>query len=264
MTPFVYALILTLFAGLATGIGSLIALIAKRTNKTLLAFSLGLSGGVMVYISFVEFFNEANKTLQIYYGETLGQLYCIIAFFVGIAFIAIIDIFIPSGDNPHEIRLVEDMEQEPKDFKLRRLGLFTALAIGLHNFPEGIATFTTAFDDSTLGFAIAIAVAIHNIPEGIAVSIPIFYATGNRKQAFWWSLLSGVAEPIGGMVGYLILMPYFKEHNLGLILSAVAGIMVYISIDELLPSARKYGQAHISMIGFIFGMAIMALTLLLV
>lgn len=261
----IYALLLTLFAGLATGIGSLIAFVAKRTNKSLLAFSLGLSGGVMIYVSFVELFANANNVLQNYYGDNRGEIYCILAFFVGIAFIALIDQLIPSAENPHEIRLVEDIDKpQNRSNKLHRMGLFTAFAIAIHNFPEGIATFATSLEDPSLGLAIAIAVAIHNIPEGIAVAIPIFYATGSRKRAFWWSLLSGLAEPIGGLLAYFILLPYINEHSLGLILSAVAGIMVYISVDELLPSAREYDKPHISMLGFIAGMAIMAISLVLI
>ncbi len=261
----IYALLLTLFAGLATGVGSLIAFVAKQTNKMLLAFSLGLSAGVMIYVSFVELFTGANESLQSFYGEGLGERYCILAFFIGIAIIAVIDQLIPSYENPHEARLVEDINNKPKeDPHLRRMGLFTALAIGVHNFPEGIATFATALEDPSLGLAIAIAIAIHNIPEGIAVSIPIYYATGSRKQAFWWSLMSGLAEPIGGLLAFAILMPYINEHTLGLVLSAVAGIMVYISVDELLPSARKYGNAHISILGFVIGMAVMAVSLVMI
>ncbi len=260
----IYALLLTLFAGLATGIGSLIAFVAKRTNKGLLAFSLGLSGGVMIYVSFVELFSNANVALQGFYGDKLGEIYCIIAFFVGIALIAIIDQLIPSHENPHEIRLVEDIDKGNGAKKLHRMGIFTAFAIAIHNFPEGIATFATTLENPSLGLAIAVAIAIHNIPEGIAVAIPIYYATGSRKRAFWWSLLSGLAEPIGGLLTYFILLPYINEHSLGLILSAVAGIMVYISVDELLPSAREYGKPHISMCGFIAGMAIMAISLVLI
>ena len=143
------------------------------------------------------------------------------------------------------------------------MGLLTALAIGIHNFPEGLATFTAALDDATLGVAIAVAIAIHNIPEGIAVSVPIYQATGNRKKAFYLSFLSGLAEPVGALIGYLILMPFISPGVLGAVFAIVAGIMVFISLDELLPAAREWGEHHISIYGVISGMAIMALSLIL-
>jgi ZIP family zinc transporter len=141
--------------------------------------------------------------------------------------------------------------------------LFTALAIGIHNFPEGLATFTAALTDPGIGIAIAVAIAIHNIPEGIAVSIPIYYATGNRKKAFLLSFLSGLAEPVGALVGYLILMPFLSPVVFGVLFAAVAGIMVFISLDELLPSAREYGEHHLSIYGLIAGMLVMAISLLM-
>ncbi|MFI3263984.1 MAG: zinc transporter ZupT [Rikenellaceae bacterium] len=259
-----YAFMLTLFAGLATGIGSLIALVARRTNKSLLAFSLGLSAGVMIYVSFVELFAEAQHSLIGSYGERLGLLYSVIAFFGGVLLIGLIDFLVPSAENPHHMRGVEQIEEAPQEKKrLQRMGLLTAVAIAIHNFPEGIATFATAYENPSLGLAIAVAVAIHNIPEGIAVSVPIYYATGSRRKAFWYSMLSGLAEPLGGILAYLILMPFISEELMGAVLALVAGIMVYISVDELLPAAREYGREHVSIIGFIIGMAVMAASLIL-
>ncbi len=260
----IQALTLTLFAGLATGIGSLIALVARRTNRALLAFSLGLSAGVMIYVSFVELFAEAQHSLSELFGDKLGVLYTVVAFFGGVVLIALIDMLIPSAENPHQPRGVEAIEHPTASaHKLKRMGLLTALAIAIHNFPEGIATFATAYEDPALGLAIAIAVAIHNIPEGIAVSVPIYYATGSRRKAFWYSLLSGLAEPLGGVLAYLVLRPYLSESLMGVVLAAVAGIMVYISVDELLPAAREYGREHLSIVGFIVGMMIMASSLIL-
>ncbi len=260
---FIYAFALTLFAGLATGIGSLIALVARRTNKSLLAFSLGLSAGVMIYVSFVELLAEAQLSLTLSFGERLGLLYSVAAFFGGIALIALIDFVVPSAENPHQIRGVEELERGQTTNSLHRMGIMTALAIAIHNFPEGIATFATAYEDPSLGLAIACAVAIHNIPEGIAVSVPIFYSTGSRKKAFWYSLLSGLAEPLGGILAYILLLPLLSEELMGFVLASVAGIMVYISVDELLPAARQYGREHHSIIGFILGMVIMAVSLIL-
>ena len=245
-------LMLTLGAGLATGIGSTIALFAHRTNKRLLSFSLGLSGGVMIYVSFVELFQQAREAIGAIYGPQTGMGITTLAFFGGVLLIGVIDRLVPSVENPHEAHMIEELEKKPKNAKLMRMGLMTALAIGIHNFPEGIATFATA-----------VAIAIHNIPEGIAVSIPVFYATGDRMKAFRYSLLSGLAEPVGALLAYFILMPFMSPVMMGCILAGVAGIMVFISIDELLPAAREYGEAHISIYGVMSGMAIMALSLIL-
>ncbi len=258
-----YPLLLTLGAGLATGIGSAIAFLTRRTNKRLLSFSLGLSGGVMIYVSFVELFQQSQLTLAAEWGQRPGTAMTVACFFAGILLIGIIDRLVPSVENPHEAHRVEEMAEQPRNPKLMRMGLMTALAIAIHNFPEGIATFTTAVDDTTLGAAIAVAIAIHNIPEGIAVSVPVYYATSDRAKAFRLSLLSGVAEPVGALLAWLVLMPFMSPTLMGCILAGVAGIMVFISIDELLPAAREYGEAHISIYGVVTGMAVMAVSLLM-
>ncbi len=259
------AFLLTAFAGLATGVGSLMVIFTKQTNKKFLSFSLGLSAGVMLYVSFVEILAKAVDSLSVSYGEKLGNIYAVIGFFIGIFIIALIDKFIPSMGNPHEIHTVEEMDGNDPDHKenLMRMGIFTALAIAIHNFPEGIATFIATLEDPATGIAITAAIAIHNIPEGIAVAVPIFYATGDKKKAFKLSFLSGLSEPIGALVGYFLLIRFFGDEAFGFIFSAVAGIMVYISLDELLPSAREYGEHHVSMLGLITGMGIMAVSLLL-
>jgi zinc transporter, ZIP family len=256
--------LLTLFAGLSTGIGSLIALLTTRTNKKFLSFSLGFSAGVMIYISFVELFASSQDILVLEYGQKLGMTHNIIFFFAGILLIGIIDKLVPSSENPHEMRSLESMNKAPKkDSKLMRTGIMTALAIGIHNFPEGMATFVAAMQNPTLGIAIAVAVAIHNIPEGIAVSVPIYQATGSKKKAFRLSFLSGLAEPIGALIAYLILMPFLSQTLLAYVFAIVAGIMVYISLDELLPAAREYGEHHVSIYGLIAGMAVMAISLII-
>ena len=258
-----FPFVLTFFAGLATGIGSLIALFAKHTSKRILSFSLGLSAGVMIYVSFVEILIQAQTLLTVEMGSKQGMSVTVLCFFTGMLFIGIIDKLVPSFENPHEVRSVESMKKPPKDAKLMRMGIMTALAIAIHNFPEGIATFVAAVENPTLGIAIAAAIAIHNIPEGIAVSIPIYYATGDRKKAFRLSLLSGLAEPLGAMLAYLVLMPFISPLVMGCVLAGVAGIMVFISIDELLPAAREYGEHHVSIYGMVTGMAMMAVSLIL-
>lgn len=268
-----FAFGLTLFAGLATGIGSVLAFFTKKTNTSFLSVALGFSAGVMLYVSFIEIFVKAKIELQSELGEVTGMWATVAAFFGGMLFIGIIDRLVPSEENPHEIRKIEEidsledkMEQETpeqKDKKLLRMGVFTALAIGIHNFPEGLATFTAALTDPNLGFAIAVAIAIHNIPEGIAVAVPIYYATESRGKAFTLSFLSGLAEPVGALIGYLLLMPILTPTVFGIIFASVAGIMVFISLDELLPTAQEYGEHHLSMYGLVLGMAVMALSLLL-
>jgi len=262
-----FAFSLTLFAGLSTGIGSALAFFAKETNTRFLTASLGFSAGVMIYVSMVEIFVKARTALSAALGPSQGYLLTTLAFFAGILLIAIIDKLVPGFENPHEVRGIEDMsvpEEEAKRKKnLERMGMFSALAIAIHNFPEGLATFVGGLQDPALGISIAIAIAIHNIPEGIAVSVPLFYATGSRKKAFGLSFLSGLSEPVGAIVGYFLFFRYFNDYIFGLLFAVVAGIMVFISLDELLPTAEKYGEHHIAMYGVVAGMAVMAGSLVL-
>lgn len=263
-----FAFGLTLFAGLSTGIGSIIALYSKRTNTRFLSFALGFSAGVMIYVSFVEILVKAKDSLVAAMGTVQGSWATAGSFFLGIFLIAIIDRLVPTAENPHEARMVEDMseealESERKQGKLMRMGLMSALAIAIHNFPEGLATFTAALQNPSLGIAIAVAIAIHNIPEGLAVSVPIYFATGDRKKAFRYSFLSGLSEPLGAVVGFLLFSRFFNDITFGVLFAMVAGIMVFISLDELLPTAREYGESHISIYGLVAGMMVMAVSLLL-
>ncbi|MBR2046683.1 MAG: zinc transporter ZupT [Agathobacter sp.] len=277
MENMMYAFLLTLIAGLSTSIGSLIAFFAKKTNKKFLSISLGFSAGVMIYVSMIEIFTKAQDSLVSELGEKQGALLTVIAFFGGMFLIALIDKLIPSAENPHEPKNViadcegcgdcevcvkEQKAKHQKD-QLMRLGVFTALAIAIHNFPEGIATFVSAFQDPGVAIPIVAAIAIHNIPEGIAVSVPIYQATGSRQKAFLYSFLSGLAEPIGALLGWLILIPIMNDMVYGIIFAGVAGIMVFISVDELLPASREYGEHHLSIYGLIAGMMVMAISLLL-
>jgi len=260
---------LTLIAGLSTGIGSAMAFFAKRTNTSFLSIALGFSAGVMIYISFVEIFFNAKDILVENLGTQKGAWITISAFFGGMLFIALIDKLIPEQDNPHEINRIENMteeqrEQHSKKQKLMRMGILTGIVIAIHNFPEGMATMTSALVDINLGIAIAIAVAIHNIPEGIAISVPIYYATGSRKKAFIFSFLSGLSEPAGAIVGFVFLSAFMNPVLVGIVFAAVAGIMVFISLDELLPAAREYGKPHLAIYGMVTGMVVMAISLLLI
>lgn len=290
---------LTLGAGLATGIGGLFVLRTKQTNFKFISGSLGFSAGVMIYVSFVEMFPVALASLKEAHGDTGGAWMTAISFFGGIALIAIIDKLVPSAENPHELSSKQDISAVQADLlqnlaegqvpaanlqesaaanmtsetakhmpaisseALMRTGLFSALAIGIHNFPEGLATFMSALQDPRLGISIAVAIAIHNIPEGISVAVPVYYATGSKRKALSYTFLSGMAEPLGAAVGFLVLMPFITPALLGYIFAGVAGIMVYISLDELLPTAEKYGEHHIAIWGLIAGMAVMAISMLM-
>ncbi|PKM85713.1 MAG: zinc transporter ZupT [Firmicutes bacterium HGW-Firmicutes-11] len=275
-----FAFALTVFAGLSTGIGSALAFFTKKSNTKFLAVSLGFSAGVMIYVSMVEIFFKARTSLISELGLEKGSWVSVIAFFGGMFLIGLIDKLIPSSENPHELHTIEEIndthadethhleqiqkrEEALKNHKLLRMGMFTALAIGIHNFPEGLATFIAALHEPKIAIPIAAAIAIHNIPEGIAVSVPIYFATGSKKKAFFYSFLSGLSEPLGALVGYLILMPFMSEAVMGIVFALVAGIMVFISLDELLPSAREYGEHHLSIYGLVAGMVVMAVSLLL-
>ena len=258
------AFTLTAMAGLSTGIGSALAFFTKRTNRAFLSAALGFSAGVMIYVSFIEIFTTAKDALVEVHGDLVGVWATVGAFFCGILIIGLIDRVIPSYENPHEARSIEEMQQSvAQEARLMRMGVFTALAIGIHNFPEGLATFFACLSEPAIGIAITFAIAIHNIPEGISVSVPIYFATGNKRKAFWLSFLSGVSEPLGALIGYTILKPFFSETVFGLLFAAVAGIMVFISLDQLLPTAREYGGGHMAIYGLIAGMAVMAFSLLL-
>lgn len=258
-----FAFFLTSLAGLCTGIGSLLAFVTRTTNKSFLSLSMGFSGGVMIYVSFVEILPKAIDALAEDLGEAGGSWVGVAAFFGGLILMAVIDRLVPEESNPHEPHQMENDNNNPAQRKLMRMGLLTALAIGIHNFPEGLATFMSALSDPILGISITAAIALHNIPEGISVSVPIYYATGSRKKAFWLSFLSGISEPVGALIGYLFLRTFFTQTLFGVVFGSVAGIMVFISLDELLPTAREYSQGHLSLYGLIAGMAVMALSLLL-
>ena len=257
------SLLLTLVAGLATGIGSCIAFLFKRSDRKFLSFALGFSGGVMIYISLAELLTESRTGLAGIYGERPGALAAIGAFFGGIIIAMLIDKFVPSHENPHEVRAVEEMDSPCHKDKILRSGILFALAVGIHNFPEGMAVFISGIADPGTGVSIALAIAIHNIPEGITVSVPIYHATGSKKKAFFYSFASGLAEPCGALAAWLIFAPFLSTALLMLLFAAVAGIMVYITFDELLPLAEEYGEHHLSIYGVILGMFVMAISLIL-
>lgn len=253
------AFILTLLSGLSTGLGGLITLLARRDNNRFLCISMGFSAGVMIYVSMIELFSEASRLLSGSLGEKSGALFTVAAFFLGMLIIALIDKLIPCESNPHELTCSVQPGKSGKN--LRRTGLITAVAIAVHNFPEGVATFVSATQSLKVALPIVLAIALHNIPEGISVSTPVFYASGSRKKAIGYAFLSGLSEPLGAVLAYLILYPFMSDTLFGVLYAVVAGIMVFISFDELLPSAEVYGEHHLTIYGLVGGMAVMALSL---
>jgi len=265
MNSVVLALLLSAVAGLSTGLGSLITLFTKKMNKDFLAVSLGFSAGIMIYVSLIELVPEAQRVLSKGMGNKIGEIIAIIAFFSGMVLAGIIDRILPEEKNPHDIKQLEINEvTNITEKKLMRVGIITAIAIAIHNFPEGIATFIAVLHDSTVALPIVLAIAMHNIPEGISVAVPIYYASGSKRKAILYSFLSGLAEPLGALISYLILMPFLNESIYGILFAIVAGIMIFISFDELLPSAREFGEHHLSIYGMFGGMLVMALCLIFI
>jgi len=243
-----YAFLLTTLAGLATVIGSLIGLVVKKPGPVFMAFTLGFSAGVMILVSFVELLAQSI--------QSVGLLSAHAGFLLGM-----ISFFITDYLVPHEYIGQKDFREDQKSVKLKRVGLLMALGIGIHNFPEGMVTFMSALENVNLGIAIAVAIAIHNIPEGLAISVPVYAATGSRKKAFLWSFLSGVSEPVGAGLAALFLLPILTSALLGWVLAIVAGIMVALSLDELIPAAKSFGSDHAPIAGVMAGMAVMAFSL---
>lgn len=252
MPPILFAFLVSLLAGLSTGIGGLIPFFRKRDDTKFLCFSLGLSAGVMVYISFMEMLSDAVEQLVPTQGEGKAQLTALAFFLLGMGLIALIDRLVPEDHNPHEFG---------HSGPLGKMGVMSAVAIAVHNFPEGLASFMSALADPVSGFSIAIAVALHNIPEGITVSSPVYSATGSKAKAFGLALASGLAEPLGALVGFLFLRSVLTPFAFSLVYAMVAGIMVYLAFDELLPTAENYGHHHLVIYAVVAGMALMGLTL---
>lgn len=254
-----FALGLSLLAGLSTSLGAALAVAKRSPGHTFLASALGLSAGVMLYVSFMEILPTGMSELSSAMGDKKSAtIVSLVAFFGGIALIAIIDRLVPEPINPHEPGTTDDAARKAM---LMKTGVFAAGALALHNFPEGFATFLSGLEGVTVALPIAFAIAIHNIPEGIAVAVPLRQAMGSRTKAFWWATASGLAEPLGALIGYVLLMPFLGPMAMGIAYGVIAGIMVFISLDELLPTAEAFGEHHHAIYGLVAGMAIMAASL---
>lgn len=263
-TDFFIPFLLTLLAGLSMCMGSVISFIANRESTRFLSFCLSLAAGVMIFVAFIELMSESREAMHAAYGSKTGDMVSYLCFFGGLLVVAVIDMLFPHHDIVQKEGMSTDCDGKHIDNKrLMRTGTFTALAIAIHNLPEGAATFMAALDDRSLGIAIAIAIAIHNIPLGIGISTPVYYASGSRIKSFVVTFLSGMAEPLGAIMAYLILMPFLNDLVMGAVLAVVAGVMVFIALDKLFPAAEEYGGHRISIGGIVTGMAVMAVSMVL-
>lgn len=251
------AFFITLIAALFTILGTLIGVYYKNKNKKFLSYALGFSGGIMLYLSFIEVLPEAREGLIQELGDMSGNAVAIIAFFFGMLLVGTVDKVLPNLEK-------EDPKVENGEFKcLYRMGVLSAITIGVHNFPEGIAVFFSGIKDLRLGFTMMVAIGLHNIAVGLAIGIPIYYATGSRKKALIYSSITALCAPVGALLGYSIILPFLNETVFGIIFGIVAGMMVFISLDELLPTAEEYGEHHTVIYGVISGMFVMAVSLVL-
>jgi ZIP family zinc transporter len=261
MTNILTALAVTTAAGLATALGSVLVFTSKTPSPRMLSFGLAFAGGAMVYVSLSEILNKSVMSFTAAFDAERGFTYATLAFLAGVFLIAAIDMLVP---NPHQ-----GLETEEAAFRnvnrdyIRRVGFMTAIAITAHNFPEGLATFFATLENPHVGMPLAIAIAIHNIPEGISIAVPIYFATNSRACAFGACLLSGLAEPVGAILGYLLLAPYLSEAVFGAVFGVISGVMVFLALDELLPAAKKYASGHETVYGLVLGMATLAVSLIL-
>ena len=257
-------LLMTFLAGFATVIGGFITFFVHKSNIKILSLGLGFSAGVMIFVSLTEILDTAQGLLQTYYPNRYHWL-LFWGFIAGVVISKLIDEFIPDHveeeDFQDECALAD--EQCKHKHRIKRAGLLTAIAIAIHNFPEGLGTFLVSSQNLTLGASVAIAIALHNIPEGIAVALPIYHATGKKRKAIWYSFWTGITEPIGAIIGLCLMHWFFPEAFVGFLLIAVVGIMIYISFDTLLPLSHEYGDWHYAITGVMSGIIIIWASLLL-
>jgi len=253
------AFAVTFLAGLATLLGGAIVLFFKQPSFRLLSFGLAFSGGAMVYVSLTEILNKSWHSFSEIFQDKVAYAYATFAFLAGVILVLLLDRFVP---NPHTM-VEKSANLQLDQAQIRRTALLTLLAITAHNFPEGLATFFATLDSPTLGAPLAVAIAIHNIPEGIAIAVPVYIATQKKSIAIVASLLSGLAEPFGAALGYFVLAPFLGPMVYGIVFGLIAGVMVYLSLDELLPTAKRYSKGHETVYGLVSGMAALALSLVL-
>ncbi|KEO73742.1 zinc transporter ZupT [Anditalea andensis] len=262
-----FAFFLTLLAGLSTGVGGLIAFTPYAKKDNFLAFGLGLAAGAMLFISFFEMLYGALDFLTEQRGFSAAFTMTSLYFLGGLMVIAIITeaveyILKNKGIKTSDLSGITSNEKNNgSSKKLYRSGIVTAIALGVHNLPEGLITFLATIQDVQLGIGIAIAIAIHNIPEGMAVSLPIYRATGNKKKAIGITFLTGLSEPIGAILAYFLFFQNVGEEAMEVVSIFLATIMIYVSLFEILPTAFQLDHPHHTKWGILVGMVIMGLTL---
>lgn len=244
-------LLLTILAGGATFVGAIFGVLGQKPSNRVLAFALGFAAGIMLLISLMEMLPAAL------HAEGMSPVLGYGMFMLGLLGYFAMDRLLPH-QHPQDLMAVN---RRPTN--LKRTAILLTLGISLHNFPEGIATFVTASSDMELGLGIALAVAIHNIPEGLAVAGPMYAATGSKAKALFWACLSGMAEILGGIIAFLLLGPAVSPVMIAAIMAAVAGIMVALSVDELMPLAREIDPHSNPSYGVLCGMTVMGLSLTL-
>ncbi|WP_343711497.1 zinc transporter ZupT [Kosakonia radicincitans] len=244
-------LILTILAGAATFIGAILGVLGQKPSNRVLAFSLGFAAGIMLLISLMEMLPAALAT------ENMSPMLGYGMFVVGLLGYFALDRMLPHA-HPQDL-----MQGTQRTFPrgLRRTAILLTMGISLHNFPEGIATYVTASNDLELGLGIAFAVALHNIPEGLAVAGPVYAATGSKRSAVFWAGISGLAEILGGVLAWLILGSLLSPVVMAAIMATVAGIMVALSVDELMPLAKEIDPNNNPSYGVLCGMSVMGLSL---
>lgn len=252
-------LLMTFLAGLATIVGGFITFLVKKNNLKILSLGLGFSAGVMIFVSFTEILTTAEGLLKEYYPIDYHWI-MFFGFIAGVIISKLIDTFLPD----HVEENAEDKcELSTRHSKIKRAGLLTAIAIAVHNFPEGLGTFLVSSQDVAIGASVALAIALHNIPEGIAVALPIYHATGKKRMALWYSFWTGMTEPLGAIIGLILLHWFLPQVFVGFFMAAVVGIMIYISFDTLLPLSHEYGDWHYAITGIMSGIIVIWASLLL-
>ncbi len=248
-------------AASATMLGAFTILWTKGPNPRLLAFGLAFAGGAMVYVSLVEIFTKSHLAFLNIWPDKIAYSAATFSFFVGMMALILLDYLLP---NPHlKLEARENNTHPHTHTHLKRVSFFATLAITAHNFPEGCATFFATLDHPNVGITLAIAIALHNIPEGVSIAIPVYFATGSKRTAFLATLMSAIAEPAGAIIGYTILAPFLSPLVYGVLFGFIAGAMVYLALDELLPTARRYARGHETVYGLVSGMMILAASLAL-
>ena len=268
LNPMLLALLISLLAGLATSVGGLIAVREAIPRRSSLAVALAFAAGAMVLISLIQIVPLGIEYLQASGADgRSAQTVVWVSFFAGIGVVLAIDRVLPSSLNPNEMEGAEDDITEYNTAVTRRImrsGLLTALVLALHNLPEGMATFLTTYQDPRVGLTLAVAITIHNVPEGIAVAAPVYAATGSKRRALWWATASGMAEPFGGLLAAALVRWVLPDQFFGVFYGVVAGLMIFLALDELLPGSWRYQtDKHQTVNGILIGMAVMALSFVL-